>query len=414
MLGLVVALLAAAFFVASRDPLYGWFGASILCSTLGGLNLHVRDPPMSTQAWARLVQMAVAVSPLLFVPFAHRLAGVRRPRIERAVTAAAGAVVLLAVVVPPASFLPVFTALHLPALVVGLSVLGAHLWRSSRAERVVFSATAGLLLAFAAHDIAVQFGERQGAPRYANPLGMPVLFVTFGGLVTLRFVRVFRRAERQNEELEERVREKHAELEAQFERLHLLEQERAIGQERERMMREMHDGLGGRLVEALSLAEDAEASRDEIAGSLRGSLDEMRLLVDSLDPLTDDLAVLLASIRERLEPGLRRRGIELRWEVEALRDLAHLGPSERLHVLRIVQEAFTNVLKHADASRVTLRASRAGDSVRIEVADDGRGVGPEPRGGRGLDNMRKRALALGGSLSVERSGGTVVRLALPA
>ncbi len=417
-LGGVIVALAGSFWLASREPLYAWFALSVASSTFAGLNLHVRDLPVPTQVWARAIQAGVALSPVFLVFFAHRLAGVRRPGAERGLAGLGLCILLGALVLPSRWVLPVFTGLHVVSLGVGLyavGVMAAHLARSGRGELRLLAATGAVLLLIAGHDTAVQFGDREGAPRYGNALALPTLFLGFGSLVTFRFVRAFRRVERQNEELEERVRDKHEELEAQFVRLRGLEGERARNAERERIMREMHDGLGGRLVETLSVVEDGGASRAEIASSLRGALDEMRLLIDSLDPLVQDLPTLLATIRNRLEPSLRRRGIELAWAVDPLPTLDRWAPGELLHVMRIVQEALTNVLRHAGARRVTLSARLTEAGVRIEIADDGQGIHGAAAGGRGLRNMRERARALGGSLEIRSDPrGTTVCLEVPA
>ena len=82
----------------------------------------------------------------------------------------------------------------------------------------------------------------------------------------------------------------------------------------------------------------------------------MRLVIDSLDPSADDLATRLGMLRTRLERILAREHVELVWRAEALPPLPHLGAENSLHVLRIVQEAVTNVLRHAKAKRLTLSA----------------------------------------------------------
>jgi two-component system nitrate/nitrite sensor histidine kinase NarX len=91
-----------------------------------------------------------------------------------------------------------------------------------------------------------------------------------------------------------------------------------------------------------------------------------------------------------------------------------LGPHEELHVLQIVREALSNVMRHAGAEHaaVSLRGSR--DAVEVEVVDDGRGLGPrEDRTPHyGMTIMRERAAGLGGTLSADSApgGGTRVRL----
>jgi signal transduction histidine kinase len=182
-------------------------------------------------------------------------------------------------------------------------------------------------------------------------------------------------------------------------------------------MRELHDGLGASLVSALALVEDG-ASSDEVAEALRDAIDEMRLVIDSLEPAADDVPTLLGMMRTRVEPRLVRRGLRFEWAVSDL-PRAALSSQDLIHVLRILQEAMTNVWKHARARVVTVSTAEARDAegrpgIRVTVADDGAGISPGARPGRGLANMRYRAERLGGVLDVRpATPGTVVELWMP-
>jgi signal transduction histidine kinase len=196
-----------------------------------------------------------------------------------------------------------------------------------------------------------------------------------------------------------------------------VERERAVAAERDRIMRELHDGLGANLVGALALVEDG-ASQEEVAEVLRDAIDEMRLVIDSLEPAADDLPTLLGMMRSRLEPRLVRQGLRFEWAVSDLRPSA-MPADGLLHVLRILQEAVTNVRKHAGARVVTVstgerRSADGRDGIWIAVADDGVGISPGASPGRGQANMRYRAAQLGGAIEVRSaSPGTVVELWIP-
>jgi signal transduction histidine kinase len=151
---------------------------------------------------------------------------------------------------------------------------------------------------------------------------------------------------------------------------------------------------------------------------------DLRLAIDSLDAGEADLLVLLAQARARLEPRLEPHGVHFAWEVEDVPTPSHFGPEQTLHVLRVLQEAVTNVLKHARARVIAVRTGEASDAsgrpnVWIEIADDGcgmRGDAATPRdgGGRGLRNMRRRAAEIGGMIELSSDEtGTRVRLVLP-
>jgi signal transduction histidine kinase len=224
-------------------------------------------------------------------------------------------------------------------------------------------------------------------------------------------------AQRLNRELEQRVRDKHDELERNYALLRRLERDRAVSEERDRIMRDMHDGMGAQLVSTLALVESGRGTAKDVSDALRGALDDLRLVIDSLEPVEDDLAATLGMIRQRLEPRLERHGIRFDWQVADLPPLPGFGPERALQMLRIVQEAITNVVKHASAHTIAIRTGvEACDGVRglyVEVRDDGEGFDAAhvEGDGRGLANMRRRAAALGGRLTLASGpGGTTVRL----
>ena len=124
---------------------------------------------------------------------------------------------------------------------------------------------------------------------------------------------------------------------------------------------------------------------------------------------------MLGNLRYRLEPRLKAHGIALDSQVADVPKLACLTPQNVLHVLRILQEAFTNVLKHAQAKVVRVATSISEGGVSIDICDDGRGFDAGAGGpGHGLNSMRQRARAVGGDLSLHTSSaGTTLSLRLP-
>lgn len=197
-----------------------------------------------------------------------------------------------------------------------------------------------------------------------------------------------------------------------------IERQKLLFVERERLTREMHDGLGGQLVSVLAMVERGLAAPSEVAEGLRRAIDDLRIVIDSLDPTTTDLATSLAKLRARLEPLLRRNGIELKWSIDDAPSLYTFPPEASLHVLRIIQEAVTNTLRHANADSVEVKISCCDDERRrlhIRIRDDGRGL-PQHMGagGRGIRNMKSRAEELAAELSIEGSNlGTRIELAIP-
>ncbi|WP_328586092.1 sensor histidine kinase [Chitinasiproducens palmae] len=195
------------------------------------------------------------------------------------------------------------------------------------------------------------------------------------------------------------------------------EQRAAIQAERNRILQDMHDGMGSHLITALHLARREDVNRAELARTIEESLQDLRLIIDSLDLTEQDLLPLLGNLRFRLAPRLRALGITLEWDVRPpLPELDYLTPDSALAVLRIVQEAINNALQHAAPTHIRLSARADGDAVYVQVVDDGRGFDGAPRstGSRGLSGMRLRAARLQAALSIDSSSaGTEVTLRLP-
>jgi signal transduction histidine kinase len=222
--------------------------------------------------------------------------------------------------------------------------------------------------------------------------------------------------------LEQRVGAKAAELELNYEQLEESRRNEALALERSRIMSEMHDGIGSQLTLALTLVRGMDRQPDgedgRVATVLRECIEDLQMIIDSLEPVENDLLTVLGTLRYRLQDRLSKSGIDLQWNVVDLPPLPMLTPHSVLSILRILQEAFANCLKHSGATRIVVStglgsAPGIGETACIRIVDDGRGI-DGTRTGRGLENMRRRAEALGGRLKVtSRPGSTEVLLEIP-
>jgi signal transduction histidine kinase len=244
---------------------------------------------------------------------------------------------------------------------------------------------------------------------------MAALLGAAGWLAVVRFVETLNAAELLNIDLEALVRERTAELQAQFERVRDLERRQTIAAERERLMRDMHDGVGGHLVSMLAMIEADRRHPGDLAIVVRDALDDMRLMIDSLDPVDDDLNAVLAMFHDRLGPRLRAAQVQLSWDVDVLPAVPGLTPARVLHVLRMLQETVTNAVRHGRAGSLWISASSGEEGVTIRVRDDGCGFEPDAAGGgRGLKNLQRRAAEIGAALAIDSApgAGTTVTLRL--
>lgn len=234
-------------------------------------------------------------------------------------------------------------------------------------------------------------------------------------LMTLRFVRAMSALDSTAVTLRERVAQTQAELSRTYEELRVRRETEAVNRERVRIMRDLHDGLGGELATMLALADAPQPRQREIASHARAALADMRLIIASLEDYGGDLTLALGSWRERAGPRLRAAGLTLVWQIHDVPSLAWLGPAQTLDILRIVQEATTNVIKHAQASTVTIATSETAQGVLLTICDDGQG-GVSQAGGHGIGNMQARAARLHAQLRIlpNADGGTCVQLLLPS
>lgn len=202
---------------------------------------------------------------------------------------------------------------------------------------------------------------------------------------------------------------------AHFEQDKVAQRAAVITAERARLLSDLHDGLGGQLITALRMARRPEVPREDLARVIESALEDMRLIIDSLDLEERDLLTLLGSLRMRLEPRLAALGIALCWEVEPLPELDYLTPETGLAILRIVQEALGNALRHSAATTLVVSASVRDPHIVLEIRDNGRGFDAAAAPlGRGLATMRARAARLGAQWDIDsQPGATRVRLRLP-
>lgn len=252
-------------------------------------------------------------------------------------------------------------------------------------------------------------------------LGSAAEMLLLAFAVAYRFNLIRRQAtedvQRANAGLAQRLQAREAELTASHQRLREVEHRQTLSQERQRLMQDMHDGMGSALTTALRVVEHGRMDGAEVAQVLKGCIDDLRLAIDSMEPVESDLLLLLATLRFRLGPRLESTGIALRWEVQDVPLLEWLDTRNSLHILRILQEGFTNIIKYANATEVRVATAADPDAVTVTITDNGSGFdvdGALMKGGKGLSNQKRRAQAIGAEVRWESTrAGTRLILRLP-
>lgn len=136
-----------------------------------------------------------------------------------------------------------------------------------------------------------------------------------------------------------------------------------------------------------------------------------------MEPVQADLLLLLATLRFRLGPRLENAGLTLRWEIEEVPLLDWIDPRNALHILRILQESFTNIIKHTQATEIRVATGVAQGCVVVTITDNGQGFDVAQglkNGDKGLNNQMRRTESIGAEIDWESSeAGTRLSLHLP-
>jgi signal transduction histidine kinase len=302
---------------------------------------------------------------------------------------------------------------------VALLVAGRIGWMAIQGgslELRVIAIALGIASIAGAHDLGLlgQSIDHEGV--FLIPYTSMLIFGSFLFAVQRRYSRAITDHEQLSSSLARRLSEREAELQENHGRLLEFERAQTLAAERQRLIHDMHDGLGSALTTSLAMIEQGNVDGEELKDVLRGSVDDLRAVIDSLEPLDGDLISVLATLRFRLGKRLELAGIKLEWDMDDLPVLSWLGPPQALQLMRIVQEVLNNVLKHAAASQMRISAHCSGQYIEVCIADNGKGYDlGTPSAGRGLRHLARRAASLHGSVLIDsRPGsGTTVRLLLP-
>lgn len=432
----VMGMLALLLAWRTGQSMYGWFALANLVWAWRVSALSVHAPGI----WAGVLHWAFELSYSVFVAsismslltVIHRDTALARRLMAGFVTLA------LLLSLGNAIFnLPLLRTAHLLMILtvtIGMSIFLARYTvreRSRTGALLCFSAVVGAI--FGARDwVVFRLQQDYDAYTWSRYAIFFLLFVMAWRLVE-DYASTLARLRDINRDLQDAVERKQHELEQVFEGRREVERHQAAATERDRILREMHDGLGGRLVGAIALAQQLPppatgASNPTTLHELRQALDdclvELRLSLDTLETEQRSIGEALAEMRFRVEPSLRAAGVRLVWNVDDEAVDAELPPGDTLQVLRIVRESFTNVIKHAQASVVWLTLARTGERIELTVLDNGllqrsapgaQRLPSMPSGKRGLANMRQRAQHLGAEIEIgPHPEGWSVRLSFPA
>lgn len=397
---------------------FGYIGQAAILWGLGTSANIVPEPFLKQLIWDIFSFVAILWAQLSLCLFFLRFADRRWPWAERFIAWFAVLDPVVVVLLPSQMLVGLtYLVIYLMALV-GFAVALHHAYRTRRPDRNLFAFGCLVAIPAAAHDVALQLGQLSFESIYMLPYGGPVLMVCMAFIVAGDHARSRRALDELNRDLLASVQRREAELRLSFQRVSALEQAQAVSAERTRILRDMHDGAGAHLTTALRQLNPINGQAVDlrmVTRILREALDQLKLSIDAMSMPEGDVVGLLASLRFRMMPRFKAAGLQLKWEVGDLPEWPG-GTQPALRQLQyILFEALSNVLQHAGAHEVVLRAQVEGDELLLVLHDDGQGApGVKPEG-HGSQTMRSRAGTIGARIEFvsPAQGGYEVRLSLP-
>ncbi|MBL4614944.1 MAG: hypothetical protein JKY27_08740 [Magnetovibrio sp.] len=408
-----------AYLYRREERVFGWFSALLGLTMPFGAGLFADLAPAIMDAFPYVFVLGSSVG-CVTVLFALSLIGRQEPRF-----------LVLAIVAIPAISLVLFAAgvftwpqltmtFSIPILIVGfMSATAITAWGAfyeKRGEAALVLGPLALIASYMVHDMAMARGYIEGIGFIAQD-ARPLLLAVITVVLMRRLSISLNKLDKNEETLQGRLTTQKAELDAYFTKERKTSERAVLETERRRLVSDLHDGMGGHLVSIIALSDGPNTQPAHIHAVARSALDDLRMVIYSLDISGDDLPFALASYRERLLPVLRSLNIETEWSMAALPEIHGASPGNVLVILRILQEAVTNAKKHGTPRKIRIIGLLGSNGAARLIVENTGGtplINDGANGGYGLNNMRNRAQTLGGVLNIEAlSDGARLTLELP-
>lgn len=414
LISVVLGVLFMTFWLFRRkERAFGWFAAASLLWSLGILNMLVTSAwPFDTgEAWDRLSLLALSVYCPAFCMFIWSFGGMRFVRLERAVWGVAVVLCLASVLVPnqSLSMLQLVSAVSLRLIL--FAVCLQLLWRACRVRDIYLILLGVGIAGLSIYEFMAWAGVLGIKGTYAllsAPLMSIVMFLT----LATRFSSSLLRIERFNDELQATVDSTRAELTQTLQREHMLEADNIRLNERLRLTHDLHDGLGSSLMRSIARMEHGTGLKDnQFLSVLKTLRSDLRDVIDgsSAVPVWHSPHEWLAPLRRRFIDLFDDLGIASHWNLPEHWP-CRCTPQHLLGLTRFIEEALTNVLKHAGATQLEVGVqAQAGFGLSVWVSDNGRGFDVETvlalGTGVGMSSMRMRIERMGGDLRIDSRPG---------
>jgi signal transduction histidine kinase len=399
-----------------EESVYYWYGLTCLLLAASLSNLIADELPLSMHFWNWLIVTGRLLAAHLFVLTCLHLFGKQRAWQTRWTLGYALVFATVFYVFTENRLL--VSVAYLPMLVITPVLIGFMVrWsvQSGNSRHIVTCSLMILLFLLGARDWLKFGGQGSFEFVYLMPLGFAATIMFMGFLLTGQLIDSLRIARELSASLESKVAARTEELRVAHEQLTRVAIQHSKNEEREMLLQDMHDGFGSQLASARLMADAGTISPGELSTLLQECMADLYLVADTLSTTHNSLLDSLADMRFRLEKRTAHLPIELSWDLD-IDKAPELQQRTILQLLRIIQEAINNAMKHAQAKHIQISVTFDPQAwyLQAKVTDNGLGYPDKPVLGRGVYNMQQRARMVGATLLVTQSHpGTCVMLSLP-
>jgi len=282
--------------------------------------------------------------------------------------------------------------------------VGQATFRAPQKENILASLSLFLSFLAGTHDWWITHAQKE---YFGEMRWLPYSWLTMGlvmATLLAQRLRYFTRAVFNHESiLTQRMQQREVELTKAHEHAQTRATQEASQQERLRILRDMHDGLGADLSGALMQAKAMEKQQllsVDLVTPIQRALDHLKISIDAMQEDHGDIATIVGQLRHRIGMQFEMAGIGLAWRVDDLPVLAHWDTGMSRDLTFLLYEALSNLLVHAGATQAWFEVTCEHQAICIRLRDNGLGLPQQPMpNGHGMRSMQERARRLGADLS---------------
>ncbi len=382
-----------------QDSMYLFFALTTFTWSFFSLNKFIMEIPVSGKIWDGAIYSIIVWWGVFLALFCFRIARIDVPRMEKALYLFGMAATLNYMSCDVESLPLAALVWQLGIFVIGCTTLVMLIikWNKAPSPTIAMIASAmALICAVGVYDMLTQARIIAPAPQILThllDLSSSLMLLIIAWHLTKRFVHALNESEALTRELETRISAKSEELEQSYRKLAELEKQQAILAERERIHRDLHDDVGAKL---LSLT---YRSNEENAQLARSALQDLRDVVSRTSHEGLTLGDALADWRAECDSRFEDADITLHWQQSETLPELPLKSAQTMNIGRILREAVSNIIRHSQASNATIIIEYNAERIHICIENDGvdRNIAIHETG-RGIQNMKARAAALGGAI----------------